>query len=287
VRSFDHGHGTMSEQTAHPGGRDKIVKLTAIRVLTLILAAGWGTLVLAAQQAPIKSPHTASPNTARNAGEVRLVLDANVTILESPNAPAPIQRAAEDLATDFGKALGKKPRIVRHEEDAGPVTILIGEQLKLPEAMRDAALTAPESFSISVTTANWNKTRTNKVVLLSGADIRGTIYAVYEFSEKFLGIDPLYYWTDRLPARRTSIGIPASYEKTFPAPVFKYRGFFINDEDLLTGWAPGEKKIKRESRLPCGTKFTRRSSDSRETWWLREPGFFLTIRRSNSHPNAD
>jgi len=26
--------------------------------------------------------------------------------------------------------------------------------------------------------------------------------------------------------------------------LFKYRGFFINDEDLLTGWAPGELKDK-------------------------------------------
>ncbi len=41
-----------------------------------------------------------------------------------------------------------------------------------------------------------------------------------------------------------SIEIPVSYEKTFPAPIFKYRGFFINDEDLLTGWASGEKKDK-------------------------------------------
>jgi hypothetical protein len=30
-------------------------------------------------------------------------------------------------------------------------------------------------------------------------------------------------------------------KKVFPPPVFKYRGFFINDEDLLTGWAPGGK----------------------------------------------
>src|SRR5207248_6399451 len=30
--------------------------------------------------------------------------------------------------------------------------------------------------------------------------------------------------------------------KQFPASVFKYRGLFINDEDLLTGWAPGEAK---------------------------------------------
>ena len=108
--------------------------------------------------------------------------------------------------------------------------------------MRPAGLTAPESFSISVVKASWSdKTR---VVLLTGPDLRGTIYAIYQFSQQYLGIDPMYYWTDYQPARRTSIEIPASLSHAFPAPLFKYRGFFINDEDLLTGWAPGEAKDK-------------------------------------------
>src|SRR2546430_13589145 len=38
------------------------------------------------------------------------------------------------------------------------------------------------------------------------------------------------------------IELLASLNRQFPAPVFKYRGFFINDEDLLTGWAPGEAR---------------------------------------------
>jgi hypothetical protein len=48
------------------------------------------------------------------------------------------------------------------------------------------------------------------------------------------------YWTDHEPARKVSIEIPASLELKCPPPVFRYRGFFINDEDLLSGWAPGE-----------------------------------------------
>jgi len=77
---------------------------------------------------------------------------------------------------------------------------------------------------------------------LAGADLRGTIYAIYQFSEEYLGVDPLYYWTDHEPPRRARIELRASLNKQSPAPVFKYRGFFINDEDLLTGWAPGEAK---------------------------------------------
>jgi hypothetical protein len=122
------------------------------------------------------------------------------------------------------------------------MTILIGEQSKLPVAMRPGNLTGAESFSMQLSPAAWSADRGTKAVVLSGADMRGTIYAIYEFSEEYLGVDPLYYWTDHAPLRRAHIVIPASLLKTFSPPVFKYRGFFINDEDLLTGWAPGEQK---------------------------------------------
>ncbi|MCL5006517.1 MAG: glycosyl hydrolase 115 family protein [Acidobacteria bacterium] len=178
----------------------------------------------------------------RMAHEGSIVLNSAVTILESPEEPVPIQKAVDDLRTDFEKVMGKKPRIISREEDAGPVTILIGEKSELPEGMKLSGLDQPESFSISVKIANWKTKHATRVVLLAGADMRGTIYAIYQFSQEYLGIDPLHYWTDQQPVHRDQIELPASLDKTFPGPVFKYRGFFINDEDLLTGWAPGEKK---------------------------------------------
>jgi hypothetical protein len=149
--------------------------------------------------------------------------------------------AARDLASDFEKVLAKKPNIISHTQNAAPVVIWIGEKSKLPEDLRPQGLQEPESFSISVVRSE-EKSQPRKVVLLAGADIRGTIYSVYQFSEEYLGVDPLYYWTDQEPVRRTQIELPASLSKQFPKPVFKYRGLFINDEDLLTGWAPGETK---------------------------------------------
>ena len=183
-------------------------------------------------------------NQARRSKQAPVVVDGTVTILQSADEPEPVQKAVNDLARDLEAVLGKSPKIVNREEDAGAVTMLVGEQSKLPEALRPAGLAGAESFSISARTVNWNEHHPTKVVLLAGADMRGTIYAIYEFSQKYLGIDPLYYWTDREPLKRLSIEIPASLDQNFPSPVFKYRGFFINDEDLLTGWAPGEQKDK-------------------------------------------
>ncbi|MBX6361238.1 MAG: glycosyl hydrolase 115 family protein [Acidobacterium ailaaui] len=169
-----------------------------------------------------------------------LQLGRDTAIWVSPDAPVPVRRAAEDLASDLEKVLGDKPAILQSEEDAARAAIIIGEAASLPAGIKPAGLTAAESFSLSVVRARMGG-KPHSVVRLAGADMRGTIYAIYEFSQEYLGVDPLYYWTDRQPARRDSVAVPANLNKVFPAPVFRYRGFFINDEDLLTGWAPGWK----------------------------------------------
>ena len=148
-----------------------------------------------------------------------VTLTGQVTILEKPDETGAVKKAADDLATDLEKVLGKRPRIVT--SDPGGALIEIGH--------RDGA---PESFSIA--------TRGKHVVLV-GADMRGTIFAIYAFSQDWLGVDPMYYWNDHQPAKKAAITIPASLDKAYPAPLFQYRGFFINDEDQLTGWAPGEQ----------------------------------------------
>ena len=148
-----------------------------------------------------------------------LVLSRDIVIIERPDAPGPVKLAVEDLRSDFEKVLGAKP---------GVVTQRGGLAVEIAAPTGGAA----ESFSIAV--------RGNHVVL-SGADMRGTMYAIYTFSQEWLGVDPMYYWTDRQPAKRASIAVPANLNHAYPAPLFKYRGFFINDEDQLTGWAPGEQ----------------------------------------------
>jgi len=149
-------------------------------------------------------------------------IDSSVVIIERPNEVGPVRKAVADLAGDIQKVFGRRPAIEASAPAAGGDVI----EIAAPSGG------APESFAIAVKGGH---------VVLSGADMRGTIYAIYQFSQQYLGVDPMYYWTDKQPAHRTSISLPATLSLTYPAPLFKYRGFFINDEDQLTGWAPGEK----------------------------------------------
>ena len=169
----------MLKATARGGKRIAQVAMKVLLLVTLVLSCG-----------------TAVRAQSHPAHDQSIVLDARVTLLETPGEAAPVRRAIDDLADDFYKVLGTRPKIVTREEDAGVVTILIGDQSKLPPAMQSSALTAAESFSIGV------RTGPRKAVVLSGADMRGTIYAIYQFSEAYLGVDPLYYWTDHQPLKR-------------------------------------------------------------------------------------
>ena len=168
-----------------------------------------------------------------------LILTAKITILEDPQESPAVRLATQDLQSDLAHVLGVAPRIVTRRKDAGPLSILVARESQLPAALRPSGATAPESFSIAVHPAPWSSS--TRLVVLTGPDVRGTIYAIYQFSQDYLGVDPLYYWTDHAPQRRGRIVLPAALTRIFPPPLFKYRGFFINDEDLLTGWAPGGK----------------------------------------------
>lgn len=171
--------------------------------------------------------------------ETEILLNSRTTIFVGQDQPGPVLLAAKDLATDMQKVFGTEPQIVREEKDAGPVTIIVGDDLTGAVADHPSA---PESFSITAGSADWAGHEAEKIVRLSGSDMRGTIYAIYQFSQVHLGVDPMYYWTDHQPLRRASIHLSDSLHEVSGPPVFRYRGFFINDEDLLTGWAPGEAK---------------------------------------------
>lgn len=221
---------------------------------------------------------------AKQASASPITIDGGVTVILGAQEPGPIHRAAQDLLADFDKVFGHTPQIVDNLDQAAPISILIAQNSGIPANVKCATASGEEAFAFSTTMAPGRGRK--RVVCLTGADMRGTIFAIYEFSQKYLGTDPMYLWTDKMPEKRTSVALGADFTHVFPKPVFRYRGFFPNDEDLLTGWIR-PPKASRQVYLPkFGTTSTKRRSASKATWLFPEPGSFLMTHRFISPRNV-
>lgn len=77
-----------------------------------------------------------------------------------------------------------------------------------------------------------------KGLVIAGSDARGTIYGIYEISEK-IGVSPFYWYSD-VPVETKEEIVLTDYAQAEVnrGPDVKYRGIFINDEDIsVLNWA--------------------------------------------------
>jgi hypothetical protein len=137
----------------------------------------------------------------------------------------------------MAEVFGTPPPGARRPSEAAETTICIGFSANLPRAGMKPAGWEVMRIQEAPSPA-WPDSPAKHVLVLTGSDVRGVIYAIYDFSQRFLQVDPLSWWTDHPPARRTSVTVPSGFAVT-QGPTFHYRGWFMNDEDLLTGWSPG------------------------------------------------
>lgn len=155
---------------------------------------------------------------AARAGVAGGKLSAPLT-LGAPGCGSGVKLALADLARDCREALG------------GAAAVREGQGCDI-EARIDPSLPGPEAWRIEVS---------ERAVKIAGSDELGAIYGVYQFSQRFLGVDPFWFWKDRRPERREAVGLKPQTLKSSPA-TFRYRGWFVNDEDLLTEWKAGGGK---------------------------------------------
>ncbi|MFI3306215.1 MAG: glycosyl hydrolase 115 family protein [Rikenellaceae bacterium] len=68
-----------------------------------------------------------------------------------------------------------------------------------------------------------------------GGDELGLLHSIYSFSHRVLGIDPFIHFTQVMPPLVDKLNVDIQIIKSKPY-TFLHRGFFINDEDLITGF---------------------------------------------------
>lgn len=130
--------------------------------------------------------------------------------------------AAEELARDLSRVstFGSVARIIGEDE-------LYGGAIVIEENTRpDLDPICDESFSIVCD---------GKKIVISAPTYLGTIWGIYTFSEKVLDISPTYLWDNINPQEADELWIEPFEIHDSPSG-FGFRGIFINDEDLLTGW---------------------------------------------------
>ena len=135
------------------------------------------------------------------------VLACDTPILLDTHA-LPVQNAADVLRRDLRRCL---------KETGGQQALALARDASLPE----------EDYRLCVGDGT--------ATLRYGGDL-GAVYGLYAISERFLGIAPLADWNGLPPPVSPRQEIPAgTYES--PKRAVRLRGWFVNDEILLDGWA--------------------------------------------------
>jgi len=164
------------------------------------------------------------------------------TILVLPSEPECVRLAAHDLASDTEKISGRRPAVVASLDQCSADCVVVGSVSRT----ESAALLARFSPKLApALEGKWEAWRVETVagrvgpieraLVIAGSDARGAMFALYALIERHLGVDPLYFWADRPPPRRERLAWD-SVRLAADEPTFRYRGWFLNDEDLLCEW---------------------------------------------------
>lgn len=157
---------------------------------------------------------------------------SEIKIFVSPQESQATQYALESLMRDIMKVTGRPAQLITTNDmvnvPEGAIVILNNEL---------SSLVMPEFTLQKVSGTEAHRVyRKNNRVYLHGNDLRGTIYAIYTFSEHVLGVPPLWFWSSWVPVTAPEIVIPHNLDLNFSSPKVRYRAWFPNDQDMLTRW---------------------------------------------------
>lgn len=152
---------------------------------------------------------------------VTLQLPPGVPVVVSAAEAAPVRRAAQDLCRDLAWVLRAPSPLLEKLPDNTRAAIVI------TSSAATAGISGDEAHAIIL---EGNQVR------LSGTDMRGAIYAIYSFSERFLDMPPWWFWAGWQPRAAEFVEIPDGTAIRWQAPAVRWRGWFPNDTDLLSPW---------------------------------------------------
>ena len=158
--------------------------------------------------------------------------DTPWVVMENDFENPPIQEAIRDAERDWYKVFGYPPVIFKNSiprDWTGPV-IVFGSVENTKKLVDVAVPGGAEQHAMKLA-----KTKHNPTIAAIGDDTRGTVFAIYTFCERIMGVDPMYIFTDRVPKKLKEFTFSSENEYVSKKPTFENRGWFINDEELHDG----------------------------------------------------
>lgn len=160
------------------------------------------------------------------------IADSNqlTSIYIDKNTDPLIVWAVNELADDVKEITGKRPEIIQTQtiSKKGIYIGQISSGIFQSKAFQKELSNQWEKFSIKKEKEN---------LLVVGSDVRGTVYAIFEISER-LGISPWKWWADVYPLKKENLVLQLPLNGIISSPSVQYRGIFLNDEDwALQPWA--------------------------------------------------
>ena len=152
-------------------------------------------------------------------------------IVVSKTEDAPVMMAVNALVRDFGK-LGIKAQVENRLGTDDEVNVIVVNASDKGSVISPSYLRELDDFESHRVYVEPEYNR----IYLYGKDMRGTIYAIYTFSEEILGVPPLWFFCDWNPKIRKNISVPDSLDLFFKTPQVRYRAWFPNDTDLFQPW---------------------------------------------------
>lgn len=157
-------------------------------------------------------------------------LNQNVCLPQADDWHKPVQLALYALQRDLKRTLCPA------EKEGGKLCLCMDRTL------------APEMYCLDAA---------QDALTVTAADDLGFVYGLFEISRRFLGVEPFWFWNDQAFRPRLAVEVPEGFHFASEPYRVRYRGWFINDETLLSHWkvngsAEETFRMAFEALLRCG-----------------------------------
>lgn len=143
--------------------------------------------------------------------------------------PEALKLAVNDLVKDINSVCGKA--CLTDDSASADIIVCSDKSGLFGELSGGTAFLREEEFFYEI--------KNDKIIICGKGDL-GAMWGIYTFSEKELGIPPYYLFDDFKPEKKEKLVLAEKKESDYPKT--RFRGWFINDEDLLDGFMSQGKR---------------------------------------------